>query len=439
MKKGFFLSSIAILALGALAGCGGNPTPTPSSSEAPSSQAPSSQTPSSEAPSSQAPSSQPGEKINVGAIKVWCAELAKDITAAQLDRFMEEHPNYEMSYSIDVVGEGDAATQVIQDVDGAADIYFFAQDQLSRLVAVNGIDEVYEDEAAIVRAANAESTIYGASFNGKLYAYPATADNGYFLYYNKDVFEGVDMTDLNAICDAAAAANKTIYYAYDNAWYAMGMFFGAGLVSEWETDADGNFVDYVDTLNTERGVAVATAIGNMLKRPGLFVNDSSAAGFNKGAAAVVSGTWDAVAAKTALGENFACTILPKVEIAGGEKVQMAGFSGLKLVGVKPQATEERAIVTAEIALALTSKEAQLERFDELNWGPSNLEAQQEERVLEDVVVSTILAQNAYAVPQGQSPGSWWALGGAIGANLSRGDDPATVLAQYEAGLPGCLD
>ena len=40
-----------------------------------------------------------------------------------------------------------------------------------------------------VKKANVEGAIDAATVNDTLYAYPMTADNGYFLYYNKKVPE----------------------------------------------------------------------------------------------------------------------------------------------------------------------------------------------------------------------------------------------------------
>ena len=50
-------------------------------------------------------------------------------------------------------------------------------------------------EDAVVEAlggANAGSVL-AATIDGKLYAYPATADNGYFMFYNKEYFTEDDV------------------------------------------------------------------------------------------------------------------------------------------------------------------------------------------------------------------------------------------------------
>ena len=39
-----------------------------------------------------------------------------------------------------------------------------------------------------IAAASDEGAVEAATIDGNLYAYPMTADNGYFLYYNKNYY-----------------------------------------------------------------------------------------------------------------------------------------------------------------------------------------------------------------------------------------------------------
>lgn len=52
--------------------------------------------------------------------------------------------------------------------------------------------------------------------------------------------------------------------------------------------------------------------------------------------AAISGTWNAKTAQETWGDNYAATKLPTYTL-NGEQVQMASFSGYKLVGVNPTA------------------------------------------------------------------------------------------------------
>ena len=68
-----------------------------------------------------------------GDLKVWVPEAAVDFTNAQIEAFKAANPDYAgMNVTVEPVGEGDAAGKVIADVEAAADVFNFAQDQLAR-------------------------------------------------------------------------------------------------------------------------------------------------------------------------------------------------------------------------------------------------------------------------------------------------------------------
>ena len=78
-----------------------------------------------------------------GEIKIWVAEAAVEFTKAQVEVFKAQNPEYaNMTVLVQPVGEGDAAGNMITDVEAGADIFGFAQDQLARLVAAGALEEV---------------------------------------------------------------------------------------------------------------------------------------------------------------------------------------------------------------------------------------------------------------------------------------------------------
>ena len=89
---------------------------------------------------------------------------------------------------------------------------------------------------------------------------------------------------------------------------------------------------------------------------------------------------------------------------------------------------------------LSSAEVQLARFESQGWGPSNLEAQQNEAVQADPALAALAAQLNYAIPQGQYPGDYWTRATALVQDItsdnltvdSSDDDIMAVLAQFEA-------
>ena len=130
-----------------------------------------------------------------GEIKVWVADAAVEFTKAQIDAFKAANAEYaNMTVTVEPMGEGDAATAMITDVERGADIYGFAQDQLSRLVAAGALEEVAPDNVPLVTAENDAGSVAAATLGDVMYAYPLTSDNGYFLYYDKSV-----VTDPNTL------------------------------------------------------------------------------------------------------------------------------------------------------------------------------------------------------------------------------------------------
>ena len=65
-----------------------------------------------------------------GEIKIWVAEATVEFTKAQVEAFKAANPEYAgMTVVVEPVGEGDAASNMLTDVEAGADIFGFAQDQ----------------------------------------------------------------------------------------------------------------------------------------------------------------------------------------------------------------------------------------------------------------------------------------------------------------------
>ncbi len=123
-----------------------------------------------------------------GEIKIWVAEANAEFTQAAVEDFKAANPQYaDMTVLVEPVGEGDAASKMITDVEGGADIFGFAQDQLARLVAAGALLDVEPMNAIQVELENDAGAVGAVKMGDTMYAYPMTSDNGYFLYYDKSV------------------------------------------------------------------------------------------------------------------------------------------------------------------------------------------------------------------------------------------------------------
>ncbi|MBQ1305613.1 MAG: extracellular solute-binding protein [Erysipelotrichales bacterium] len=374
------------------------------------------------------------------ALKVWCADAIVELTKSQLAKFAEAHKDeYTLTYTVEAVGEGDAATSMTTDVEAGGDIYCFAQDQLARLVQANALAKPGNKAVETIKAENSAGSVGAATFDNTVYAYPLTDDNGYFMYYDKTVV--TDPTDLAKVLADCEAADRYFCYNLGSAWYAAGLFFATGCVSEWNMNGT-DIVSYKDTFDSAEGLVSAKAMSMIVNSP-VFVDDSQASQFDNKAAVVVSGTWDYDTASKKLGDNMGVAELPNFTV-DGKTYHMGSFSGNKLMGVKPQQDAEKAAVASQVALYLTGEECQMERFNQQAWGPSNKKAAASDAVQANPGLAALSAQNNYAKPQGQYPGSWWDIGGAIKAGvLAAGANPSddalkAVLKTYSDSLAALL-
>ena len=344
-----------------------------------------------------------------GEIKVWVAEATVEFTKAQVEAFKAANPEYaNMTVTIQPVGEGDAASNMLTDVEAGADLYVFAQDQLARLVAAGALVDVLPENAEIVAAQNDAGSVAAVKLGETMYAYPMTSDNGYFLYYDKSVV--TDPSNMEAILADCEAAGKNVYFEINSGWYQTAFFFGAGCTLTYGTNDEGAIISMDCDYASENGLKALKSMIKLAQSP-IHVNGSSASNATN-LGAIVDGTWDAVAVQGILGENYAAVKLPTID-----GYQLGGFGGFKMLGVKPQTDDAKLAACDALALFLSSGEVQTARFEAVGWGPSNLEAQQSEAVKADIALSALAAQLANTMPQGQYPGEYWTLATALGDDI----------------------
>ena len=341
-----------------------------------------------------------------GDLKVWVADAAVDFTNQQVEAFKAANPDFaDMTVTVEAVGEGDAASKVITDVDAAADIFGFAQDQLARMVAAGAVEIVEPANAETVKAENDAGAVAAVTMGDELYAYPLTSDNGYFLYYDKSVV--TDPSTLEGILADCEAAGKSFYMEINSGWYQTAFFFGAGCTLTYDSDNEGNLTKCNVDYASENGLKAFKSIIKVAASPA-FVNGSSISNATN-VAAIVDGTWDSEAAKELFGDNYAAAKLPTVD-----GYQLSGFGGFKMLGVKPQTDDAKLAACDALAAWLSSGDVQLARYEALGWGPSNLAAQQSDAVKSDVALSALADQLQYTIPQGQYPGDYWSLATGLG-------------------------
>lgn len=352
-----------------------------------------------------------------GTITIWVAENIVDLTKTQAEAFLASNEAFSgYTVTVEPVGEGDAASNMITDLESGADIFGFAQDQVARLVSAGALNPVTGDYLTWVESENDAGAASAAKVGELTYAFPITSDNGYFLYYDKSVV--TDPSSLEQIVADCEAAGKNFYMEINSGWYAPAFFFATGCEAAYETNDEGNFTTCNISYASDAGV-VALREMIELSESSSFQNGSSlSSATNVGA--IIDGTWDAQAAKDALGDNYACAKLPVFTGSDGSTYQMSGFGGFKLLGIKPQEDAGKLQVCLQLAQYLSSADAQLERYNAVGWRPSNLTAQADEAVKADEALSALAEQLAFTIPQGQYPDDFWSLATSLGDDVIAG-------------------
>ena len=116
-------------------------------------------------------------------ITLWVPEEMVDLTKTQIEAFNASNElGVTFNPTVEPVSEADSATSMITDVEAGADVFFFAQDQFARLVQAGALAKLDDETAAKVKAENDVSAVTAATSGDAMYAYPLTADNGYYMY-----------------------------------------------------------------------------------------------------------------------------------------------------------------------------------------------------------------------------------------------------------------
>jgi len=341
-----------------------------------------------------------------------------------IENFKAANPETTFDIKVGVVSEANAKATVLTDMTAAADVYTFAHDQLAELVNAGALQAPYNPDEIIAR--NDAGSVAASSMDGTLYAYPATADNGYFMFYNKAYLTEEDVLSLDAMMDVAAAAGKKVSMDWSSGWYLYSFFAGAGLTMTLLPDGLNNECNWNATDTPITGVQVAEAMLAIAANPG-FTNlgdDAFVTGIKDGSViAGVNGVWNATAAAEAWGDDYAATKLPTYTVAD-QQVQMASFAGYKLVGVNAySANVGWAMIFADY---MTNEESQFSRFELRGQGPSNIVAGASDEVKASAAIAALTAQSAYATPQ-LAGGNYWSPAATLGAILYGGNEDGTDL------------
>ncbi len=370
---------------------------------------------------------------------VWAPDKAIDLTKELVEAFKKEHSDKNLTIDVQVQSESEAATQVLNDKDAAADVFGFASDQFNKLMTANALAPVFDSEDVIAR--NSEASVKaGTGSDGALYAFPETDDNGYFLVYDKSIIKNPD--SIEGILDDCRKAGKKFVMDAGNGYYSCIFMFTGGLTLEGtEEDGTQKFNDY----DEEAVVDSLEAFANLFHDYSDVFLSSEVAKIPTGmaadpqiVAAGIDGTWDTNAIKDALGDNYGAAKLPTIKVKGEDK-QMISLHGYKLIGVN--AVSKYPNAAQALADFLTNEESQIKRASGLGWGPSNTKAKEDKAVTESDSITAVLAQAENSVPQVNMSDTFWSPMATLGNTLWKDKDYSrdTIKANFEKTIASIKD
>ncbi|MBD5546614.1 MAG: sugar ABC transporter substrate-binding protein [Lachnospiraceae bacterium] len=414
MKKKVLAVLLASAMVASLAGCGN------SSSEAPAETAGTEETtegaeeaPAADEGAEEAPATE--EEAITATITVWGPSEDQSADAGNwlptmCEQFAAQHPNWDLTFQYGVCAEGDAKATVTQDVEGAADVYMLANDNIPDLVAANAIAELGGSYLDAVTSVNADSIVASVTYNDSVWAFPFTS-NTWFMFYDKSVFTEDDIKSLDTMLEKGKVS-----FPLSNSWYIQAFYVANGgtIFGDGTDEAAGI------NLGGENGAAATDYLVDLVANPN-FINDQDGAGMaglRDGSVNVLfSGTWDAESVKEALGDNMGVAALPTANI-GGTEGQLKSFMGSKAIAVNPNT--EYMEVSMALAAYLASEEAQQAHYDLRNVLPTNINISLSDDAVATAVTNT-MTTSSIMQPVVSAMGNYWSPAENMGKALVAGE------------------
>lgn len=327
-------------------------------------------------------------------LTVWAESDNFEMMEQMIGAFKEKYAG-EAQFEIELVHQPDASTKdtLLSDVHNGADVFSMPDDQLLGMIAAGALAPVPDSDE--IKNANLSEAVEAATHNGILYAYPYTADNGYFLYYDKQYFTEEDVKTLDGIMAVAEREGKKFAMEFNSGWYMYAFFGGTGMEFGINEDGVTNYCNWNTTQGEIKGTDVVESMLTYTASPGFksqgdaeFVDSIKSGEVIAG----ISGVWNAIGVREAWGNDYGACKLPTYTCAG-KQIQMSSFTGYKMMGVN--AYSDNVEWAHKLAAWLTNEENQTIRFEIRNQGPSNINAAASDAVNKVPAILAVIEQSQY--------------------------------------------
>lgn len=378
-------------------------------------------------------------------LTVWVSEADRAFANEVVTEFKAKNPDKNYRFVIDIQGENDVATRILNDVENAADVYSFVNDQIPKLINGDALARIAGERLERIKSAVSDSAMEAVTVKTNdeesVYGIPYT-DNSFFLYYDKSALTQSDVKTFDGIL-SKCTDKKQFAFPMTDGWYTTSFFFGEDLGYEVTYDKDLAETKITCDFNSEKGKAVTQAMWNYVKREGFKAdaNDSKiTAGFNDGSViAAVSGIWNKTTIEKYLGDNFAAAKLPTYTLNEGtlqeKQTQLVSFAGYKVMGVNNYSKNKTEAM--DFAEFYTNKENQIKHYEERGYVPTNVEARQDEKIQSDECARAITEQLQFSKTQKDVPSTLWLPMEGLGSAMITGVQSGTF--DLAAQLKACVD
>ena len=296
------------------------------------------------------------------------------------ENFAAMHPEWDITFVYGVADEATAASAVAQDPEASADVFMYANDNLTVMTDAQALAKFGGKYADEIRATNSQALLDSVTLDGELYGIPFTT-NTWYMYYDKRVFSEEDVKSLEAMLEKGVVS-----FPFTNSWYLPSFYVGNGCTLFGDGTQEELGVDF----GGDNAVEVTNYLIDLFSNPNFVVDadGSGMAGLRDGSiSAIFTGSWDSNSIREILGENMGAAALPTYNL-NGETKQMYAYAGSKAIGVN--AHSEYMVPAVELAIYLGSAEAQKLHYDLRSVIPCNTELLEDAEITADPVV---IAQN----------------------------------------------
>lgn len=339
------------------------------------------------------------KKIEEVTLNLWASEDEQVIMEGFVKGFVEEHKDeVKLNIKVSTQSEDDVATVVTSDIEAAGDVFSAPNDQLAGLAKSGAIAEISQEEYKDVITRNTPGSIQASKVGDKLYGFPRTADNGFFLYYNSKYLNEKDVLTWETLLNKVGKyKGKKVSLEMNSGWYGFGFFRAAGLKTT--VDEKGNTkCNYNSKTNKYKGVDVVNSMLSISSQPAFLCADNvqTETGIAKGViVAAITGTWNAEKISKAWGANYEATKLPTFKCAGDD-LQMYSPAGSKVFCVN--AKSKNIEWATKLADYLTNEDCQT-KMAEKGVGPSNIKASETDVVKNNKALKAVALQQQWAEVQ----------------------------------------